>query len=53
MSPQNCAVLEQKVSVTLSAEDWAVVVAVIGSSLTPPNFKERVNSKIYDCVAGY
>jgi hypothetical protein len=42
--------LYEKVTVSLSVEDWAEIVAALGTSTCSIETKVRVNSAIFDCA---
>lgn len=42
---------DDQVAVTMSVEDWANVVAAIGTSPIELWLKDRLNETIYNCVA--
>jgi hypothetical protein len=42
--------LKERVTVSLSVDDWAEVVAAVGMSGCSIETKERVNSTIFDCA---
>ena len=48
--PQQVLNMKQEVTVKLSVDDWAQIVAAVGMSGCTIKTKERVNSAIYDSV---
>lgn len=42
--------LRERVTVSLTIDDWAEVVAAMGTSRCSIETKERVNSTIFDCA---
>lgn len=41
---------DELISVTLTVDDWAQVVAAVALSQMDLTLKERVNSKVFECV---
>lgn len=40
----------QKISITLSVDEWAEVVAAVSLSNLPLESKDKINSHVFDCV---
>lgn len=41
---------QERVSVTMSVDDWAHIVAAVGMSPLELLIKDKLNSTIFDCV---
>lgn len=47
------AMLNQRVRIEFSVDDWAKIMAAVASSRLELVEKDHLNSRIYDCVVGH